>query len=160
MTAPRRRLKVTVNGRTYWVEAGDLNARPLVVVVDGREYQVQVEDDTSPASAEADGERPASVTLPAAPPPASPLVTAPARPPAPSASVPAAGYVVRAPMPGNIVDIAVREGDTVSAGQKLCALEAMKMKSALQTARAGTVIAVHVQNGQPVTYREPLFTLE
>jgi biotin carboxyl carrier protein len=67
---------------------------------------------------------------------------------------------IRAPMPGNILDVAVRPGETVTVGQALCALEAMKMKSAIRSPRNARVKAVHVADGQPVAHGDLLVTLE
>ena len=53
-------------------------------------------------------------------------------------------------MPGNIVDVLVKEGDTVKAGQALLITEAMKMESEVQAPIAGTVKAVHVAKGDRV----------
>ncbi|PTU73118.1 sodium-extruding oxaloacetate decarboxylase subunit alpha [Pseudomonas mangrovi] len=53
-------------------------------------------------------------------------------------------------MPGNIVDVLVKEGDTVKAGQAVLITEAMKMESEVQAPIAGTVKAVHVAKGDRV----------
>ena len=65
-----------------------------------------------------------------------------------------------APMPGNILDIAVKPGDRVIHKQLLCNLEAMKMKNALRSPREGTIATVHVYEGQTVVYGDLLFTFE
>ena len=146
---PRRSLTVTVNGKAYVVEVGDLSQSPLTVIVNGQPYEVVVEHDevaiAAPPQARA---APAPMTTSAAPP-------MPARPAATVGTT-----VVRAPMPGNILDIAVQPGDQVVAGQKLCALEAMKMKSTIGSPRAARIAAVHVRHGQAVAYGDALFSLE
>ena len=63
-------------------------------------------------------------------------------------------------MPGNILDIAVQAGDKVRFGQPLCALEAMKMKSAIRSPRDGVIAEVQVAEGQSVGYGDILFTFE
>ena len=56
----------------------------------------------------------------------------------------AAEREVRAPMPGLVLDVLVREGQTVQAGDGLLVLEAMKMENELRAPTAGVVQAVHV----------------
>jgi acetyl-CoA carboxylase biotin carboxyl carrier protein len=54
----------------------------------------------------------------------------------------------------------VQEGDSVSLGQTLCILEAMKLMNEIKAEAAGVVRAIHVQNAQPVEYGQLLFELE
>ena len=65
-----------------------------------------------------------------------------------------------APMPGRIVRVAVAAGATVSAGDTLIVLEAMKMEHALRAPRDGTVIAVFADEGAQVEAGAPLVELE
>jgi biotin carboxyl carrier protein len=67
---------------------------------------------------------------------------------------------VNSPMPGKVVKLLVKPGDAVTAGQGLVVVEAMKMENELRAARAGTVQAVRVKEGQPVVGGETLLTLE
>ncbi len=71
-----------------------------------------------------------------------------------------ASVVVRAPLPGKIVHVAVREGDVVERGQPLCALEAMKMQNALVASHAGRVTAVRVAAGDQVAHGQALVEIE
>jgi biotin carboxyl carrier protein len=66
---------------------------------------------------------------------------------------------VSAPMPGTILDIAVQLGTSVSQGDILCNLEAMKMKSPIRSPGDGTIAQVLVSEGQNVAFGEALFTL-
>jgi len=63
-------------------------------------------------------------------------------------------------MPGNVVDVLVKEGDTVKAGQPLLVSEAMKMETEIQSPIAGTVKAVHVAKGDRVNPGEVLIEIE
>jgi biotin carboxyl carrier protein len=148
-----KKIKVIVNEKPYEVEVGDMSISPFTVVVNGQSYQVTLEG-------EQDQEvRPvASVPAVPAPRPAAPTpapVSAPA--PKPATAPAASGDVLTAPMPGVILDIAVKPGDRVTVGQQLCALEAMKMKNAIRSPREGTIASVDVQDGQRVNYGEVLF---
>jgi pyruvate carboxylase subunit B len=68
------------------------------------------------------------------------------------------GHVTTA-MPGNIVDVLVKEGDTVKAGQAVLITEAMKMETAVNANIDGTVKAVHVAKGDRVTPGEVLIEI-
>jgi pyruvate carboxylase subunit B len=63
-------------------------------------------------------------------------------------------------MPGNIVDVLVKEGDTVKAGQAVLITEAMKMETEVQSAIAGKVTAIHVAKGDRVNPGEILIEIE
>jgi biotin carboxyl carrier protein len=68
--------------------------------------------------------------------------------------------VVKAPMPGLVSQVAVEVGQSVTQGQRLLILEAMKMENELRAPRAGVIKAVHIQNGQTVEQNRPLIVLE
>jgi pyruvate carboxylase subunit B len=63
---------------------------------------------------------------------------------------PARGGVVKAPMPGMVVRVAVAVGDTVRAGQGLVVLEAMKMENELKAPAAGTILELAAVAGTAV----------
>ncbi|MFD2113098.1 sodium-extruding oxaloacetate decarboxylase subunit alpha [Thiorhodococcus fuscus] len=62
-------------------------------------------------------------------------------------------------MPGNIVDVLVKEGDSVTAGQSVLVTEAMKMETEIQAAIAGTITAVYVAKGDAVNPDEVLLEI-
>ncbi len=62
-------------------------------------------------------------------------------------------------MPGNIVDVLVKEGDSVKAGQAVLITEAMKMETEVQAPLSGKVIAVHVAKGDRVNPGEVLIEI-
>ncbi|NHN79240.1 sodium-extruding oxaloacetate decarboxylase subunit alpha [Azotobacter chroococcum] len=63
-------------------------------------------------------------------------------------------------MPGNIVDVLVKEGDTVKAGQPILITEAMKMETEVQAPIGGTVKAIHIAKGDRVNPGELLVEIE
>lgn len=71
---------------------------------------------------------------------------------------PMVGTFYRAPAPGtkNFVEI----GETVTSGQTLCIIEAMKMMNQIESDKAGVVKAILIEEGQPVEFDEPLFIIE
>jgi len=97
-----------------------------------------------------------------APPPA-PATAAPE----PAAARPAAsGHSVRSPMVGTFYrspsptsPVFVEVGDTVKVGDIVCIVEAMKMMNQIETDKAGTIEAILVQDGEPVEFDQPLFSI-
>lgn len=66
---------------------------------------------------------------------------------------------LNAPMPGKIVELMVAEGDTVSAGDPVLILEAMKMQNEIRTEAAGIVTRIHVKPGMNVMKDEILLEI-
>lgn len=71
---------------------------------------------------------------------------------------PMVGTVYRSPEPGTPTFVEV--GSKVSAGQTLLIIEAMKTMNQIPSPKAGTVIAILFEDGQPVEYGEPLVVIE
>lgn len=63
---------------------------------------------------------------------------------------PASGYKVKAPLPGTIMSIPVKVGDTVASGATVCVLEAMKMENDIHTPKGGVVKQILVNVGDAV----------
>ncbi len=142
------KVKVKVEDHYYEVDILDLRTRPVIAIVDGQEFEVWPEDASALPTAQLSnsGIAEESKTAPAAAPVS-------AKPVAPSAS---SAKVLNAPIPGVVVAIKVKPGDEVTNGQELLVLEAMKMRNAIRSARAGKIVAVHVTTGQTVNHGEPL----
>ena len=70
------------------------------------------------------------------------------------------GGSVSAYMPGHVVAVLVGEGDTVTAGQGIVVLEAMKMENEIDTEVAGVVKKIFVEAGQSVEGGDPLFEIK
>ncbi len=67
---------------------------------------------------------------------------------------------VKPPMPGKVVEVKVKEGQTVAAGDVLLVLEAMKMQNDLKAPMAGTIKRVHVSDGANVEAATVLLEIE
>jgi len=146
------KIKVTVAGRTFEVEVGDLKARPVIAWVDGERYEVWLADDRQPTGAH--DERLGKEALP--PLPKREEARRLAVNGGATDSARRAEGAVLAPIPGVIVSIAVQPGQAVTVGQELCVLEAMKMKNVIRAPRAGVIAAVRVVVGQTVKHKDVL----
>ena len=67
---------------------------------------------------------------------------------------------IKAPMPGLVLEIAVEIGQTVTKGDKVLILEAMKMENVIKAAGDGVVKAIHTTKGQPVEKGQLLIEME
>lgn len=99
--------------------------------------------ENAPAPVQKPVQAPAATTVA----PASPAATTPAPKPAAPAG---AGKPVTSPLPGVIIEVSVKEGQAVKAGQKVAVLEAMKMENEIQAPADGTVTAILVNKGDSV----------
>ena len=108
------------------------------------------------------------VYAPAPAPVAAPAAAAPAAEAAPAAAAAPKlnGAVARSPMVGTFYRAAsptsanfVEVGQTVKKGDILCIVEAMKMMNHIEAEASGVIESILVENGQPVEYDQPLFTI-
>jgi pyruvate carboxylase subunit B len=144
--------KVTLHGETYHIRItgtghGDLE-RPYYVHVDGVAEEVLVETldeiEVSPAGGKAGKKKEAKSAAGSS-----------KQRPRPSHP----GHVTTA-MPGTIVDVKVKVGDKVKAGDGVLIIEAMKMENEVQAAVSGTVISVFVAKGDAVTPDQVLVEIQ
>jgi pyruvate carboxylase subunit B len=144
-------LKVTAHGNSLQDRLQEL-IRPAsrglsgnyLVMVDGKSFNVVIADGVAMAQSVAPGMQPVTIPL-------SQMVA-----PAPQH----AGTPVTASMPGNVVSIEVKVGDTVAEGQDLAILEAMKMESPVKSPAAGKVSAVLIRKGDSVGAGQTIMYLE
>ena len=135
-----------INGNLYKVTVGDIEDNHVTVAVNGTPYTVELEKQNKPKIKPV--VRTASTT-PAAPPAA---VTRPARVGSKSG--------IKSPLPGVILEIKVKEGDTVKRGQTLLVLEAMKMENDIKADRDGKVTAIKVSKGESILEGTDLIIIE
>ncbi|MDR1266058.1 MAG: acetyl-CoA carboxylase biotin carboxyl carrier protein subunit [Propionibacteriaceae bacterium] len=102
----------------------------------------------------------AAVAPPAGPPSAAPLAAAPpAAAPGPGGDPADPGVPLTAPLPGVVDRLLVAVGDSVSPGQPVIVLEAMKMKNDLCASHTGVVSAIAVTAGQTVGFGQSLLVI-
>ncbi len=107
------------------------------------------------------------VTAPAPVMAAAPVIPTAAAPQADAGSSVMSGHIVKSPMVGTFYRSSTPGakpftvvGQTVSAGDTLCIIEAMKILNQIEADKSGTVIQILVEDGQPVEYDQPLFVIE
>jgi glutaconyl-CoA/methylmalonyl-CoA decarboxylase subunit gamma len=135
--------KVTVNDQTYEVEIENINVRPIVAVVDGERFEVMPESGTQKEAAKKSVEKKSFN-------PNQPSLGSKSHNQALS------GNEQTAPLPGTVVEIFVKAGDKVEAGQVILVIEAMKMKNSIRSLFSGTIEEVLVSTGQSVAHKQPL----
>ncbi len=104
---------------------------------------------------------PTSMMLPPdlmAPVSAAPAPAAPVEPTGHTLKSPMVGTFYRSPSPGSPSFVEI--GQTVTKGQTLCIIEAMKLLNEIESDASGVVKAILTENGQPVEYGQPLFIIE
>jgi biotin carboxyl carrier protein len=179
--------QIDVNGQAYTVEIDDPNASPVHVLVNGKPFEVTIAQNAfrqhepqvpaRPAKSDGPTDRVyphatghdllletyvpavASTYVEVAPEPEPVDAQEPTTSASGSLSDGEGTETVTAPMPGTILDIAVKAGEVVRQGDILCNLEAMKMKSPIRSPSEGTVVNVLITEGQNVGYGDVLFTL-
>ncbi|MBO4691885.1 MAG: biotin/lipoyl-binding protein [Bacteroidales bacterium] len=109
------------------------------IKVNGNEYNVSVEEVGGTISN-------VSVSAPTAAPSAAPA----AAPKAAAAPASAGGTKVTSPLPGVILDVAVKEGDAVKKGDKVIVLEAMKMENVIEATADGVIKEIKVKKTDSV----------
>lgn len=133
--------KFRINGNEYNVDIYSVEGNIADVTVNGASYQVEMEN--APAPVQKPAQAPAAAVASTG--------SATTTTPAPKAAAPAGtGKPVTSPLPGVIIEVSVKEGQTVKAGQKVAVLEAMKMENEIQAPADGTVTAILVNKGDSV----------
>jgi len=137
--------KFKIGGKEYNVTVNPKEGKLFDVTVNGATYEVEAENAPAPAA-------------PAVQPAAAPVQAAPA-PAAPAAKPAGAGEKVASPLPGVIIEVSVKEGQAVKAGQKVAVLEAMKMENEIPAPKDGTVTEIHVHKGDSLQEGDPVITI-
>ncbi len=127
-----------IGDRTFEVVIEDINKRPVVARVNGQEFLVNLEPDEMISE------------------PAATLLDPPATP---GGLMLHDGSLV-APLPGTVIELFVKPGDMIEAGQVILINEAMKMKNSIRSTKDGIVARVLVSAGQSVAHKQTLVEFE
>lgn len=146
--------KIKINGNEYNVAVKDLDENMAQVSVNGTLFDVELEQKTTVVKTKT----PKNVAQPTVAVNASPAA-APVAAPKAAPAVAGAGAAVKSPLPGVILDVYVKVGDTVAAGQKVMMLEAMKMENNIESDVAGVVKAINVNKGDSVLQGDVLLQI-
>lgn len=136
--AEMKEYKFKINGHEYNVTVNGIEGKTADLTVNGVSYSVELENEPAAAVQTA---APVSATTQASPAP-----TAPAAPAVASGT----GKTVTSPLPGVIIGVEVKEGDSVKRGQKVAVIEAMKMENDILASADGTISKVFVNKGDSV----------
>jgi biotin carboxyl carrier protein len=142
-----RKYDLTINNNSYEVIVKKVTDDEAIVEVNGQEHTVSINQIQR-------------LILPESVPKATAKIPSglKATPAVASAAI-ASGNDVIAPMPGQIKAILVREGDKVTAGQKLLIMEAMKLENKIPAPRDGIVRHILVRDGDIVSQGQELITI-
>jgi biotin carboxyl carrier protein len=144
--------KYKINGNVYTVAVGDIEDNIAQVEVNGTPYKVELERKAASAVKVASAPRPAAAPRTST---GEKVVSKPA------ATAGAAGaHSVLSPLPGVILTIPVKVGDTVKASDTVIVLEAMKMENAIHAGRDGKIASINVNTGDSVLEGNVLVTIE
>lgn len=153
-----RRYNLKIRDREFVVDVDEMSANEFVVNVGEQSFDVALTDEQDLSLA--------AITPQMAAPAVAPVVVPVAAPPraaaAPRAKAQAAGgaNVMKAPMPGVILEVSVTAGTRVERGQAVAVLEAMKMQNTIRSPRAGTIAEVFAVAGESVAHGDPIVRFE
>ena len=147
-----RKFIINVNGKSYEVDVEEIGG------VEGSAPAVQVAK-PAPFAQPAPVAEPAPVAQPVVAP--TPVPAAPTQVSAPAQSTGATGSVrVNAPMPGNIIEVRAKEGESIKKGQVVVILEAMKMENEIMAPQDGKITSINTSKGSIVNSGDLLFSME
>ena len=136
---------LTIQEKSYVVEIEDINARPIIAYVEGIRFEVN--PDTHPVGSSAGTERKTEL---------SDVKSFDLRKTVSDQNT----NEMTAPLPGLVIEIFIKAGDDIEAGQVIVIIEAMKMKNSIRATRAGKIAEVLVSAGQTVAHKQPLVRFE
>lgn len=140
-----KKYKFTIRGNDYDVHIKDIEDNIAELEVNGTTYEVKIHGEVKSSKT------PKLVRKPVEIKPGEGKITKTAS---------SGTHKVTAPLPGTILKINVSVGDTVTEGQSVMIMEAMKMENQIQTTKAGTVAAIKVNVGDSVLQDDVLMEIQ
>lgn len=141
--------KYTIDGNKYDVTVNEVSDTTAKVMVNGVEYTVEWEKQKEV--------KPTTVVKSVV---AKPAAQAPTPTQAAPTQAAVNGHAIKTPLPGVILDVKVNIGDTVTKGQTVIVLEAMKMENNINSDKEGKVVSVSVAKGDTVADGAILIVIE
>ena len=160
-----RRYTLNISDKEFVLDVQELAADRFEVIVGGDTYEVALSSDENLAEAvitpafDPGAHAPraaASQSIQRQAPKAAPVASASSAAPAPRPAAGGGKGSLTAPMPGTILEVNVKAGDTLARGQQVAILDAMKMHNVIGAPRAGTVAEVYVTAGQAVNHGDAI----
>lgn len=151
-----KQYKYTINGAQFDVTIDSIVGSKAKVEVNGIPFEVEMQGSSLVEEALP------TVSTEVAAAPAAPAAAPTAEPAAPAAAAksgPGAGAPVKAPLPGVVTKILVKEGQGVKKGETVLVLEAMKMENNITAEADGTVTGICVSAGDSVMEGTTLITI-
>lgn len=139
--------KFTIHGTQYEVEINSVEDQTINLNLNGTPYEVKVDKEIKQTKTP---KLMRSVAVPST------------EGDATNARTNAAGATaeIKSPLPGTVLDVMVKEGDTVKVGQHLLLLEAMKMENNIDSDKEGVVKTIKVRKGDAVMEGDVLIVME
>jgi biotin carboxyl carrier protein len=151
-----KKYKFTIHGNTYETEITNVEGSVLNIEINGTPYEVTVNKEIK---------QPVTIVNPAA------VVAASTKPVVNTTPVPNVSSIkptgnsstgddeIKSPLPGTVINVLVKTGDAVKAGQKIMVLEAMKMENNIDAEKDGVVKSIKVKQGDAVMEGDTLFII-
>ena len=144
-----KKFKFRINGNQYNAEVLSIEDNVAEVEINGTRYSVEVDKDMQPVKTP---KLVRSISVPS-----TDIHPAVAKTSSPSA--PKGGGTIKSPLPGVILDLFVKVGDTVKIGQRLLVLEAMKMENNIEADKAGKIASIAKNKGDSVMEGDVLIVI-
>jgi len=147
-----KKFKFTIEGTSYSVNVKSVEGNQAEIEVNGKNYAVGLEEEVNPLKT------PILVRKEVVTKPGENKITAKTAPMPPSNKPSANG--IKAPLPGSIIRVVAKVGDTVKEGDLLLVMESMKMENNILSEKNGVVKSITVEAGQTVMQDDILIELE
>jgi len=144
-----KKFKFRINGNQYNAEVLSIEDNIAEVEINGTRYSVEVDKDMQPVKTP---KLVRSISVPS-----TDIHPAVAKTSSPSG--PKGGGTIKSPLPGVILDLFVKVGDSVKIGQRLLVLEAMKMENNIEADKAGKIVSIAKGKGDSVMEGDVLIVI-
>lgn len=138
-----KKYKFTISGDEYDVHIQDMEENVATIEVNGTKYEVEIHAEVK------QNKTPRLVRKPVVQQPGEGQIK----------KSPTGGQAIKAPLPGTILKIVVKEGDEIKTGQNLIIMEAMKMENQVLAEKDGLVSAIKVKEGDAVLQDDVLIEI-